>query len=152
MMCLPHMNMLDLSSSVRIAHIRVARCWKFFHLNYIKIFWQYRLCKGDHAYLTYFMLQRHLSHLNSRQPSLSTAKLELLIFVHLASPCVILVVRTCSFSCFCMTSAYCLQNFVIESYTYGRLKAVCNSRTRVHLGIVPMVWITLFCRRYNFRS
>jgi hypothetical protein len=28
---------------------------------------QYRLCKSDHAYLTYIILQRQISHLNSRK-------------------------------------------------------------------------------------
>jgi hypothetical protein len=33
---------------------------------------------------------------------------------------------------------------------YGILKALCNSRTSVHLGKLRMVRIALFCRRYNF--
>jgi hypothetical protein len=41
------MNMLGLSSSVRIAH-RV--CYRnFFLLQYIQVLWQYRPCKADHA-------------------------------------------------------------------------------------------------------
>jgi hypothetical protein len=41
------MNMLGLSSSVRIAHI--ACYWKFFLVHYIQVLCQYRLCKADHA-------------------------------------------------------------------------------------------------------
>jgi hypothetical protein len=33
----------------------------------IQVLCQYRLCKEDHAYLTYLMLQRQLSHLNGRK-------------------------------------------------------------------------------------
>jgi hypothetical protein len=50
------------SSSVRIAHI--AWYWKFFVLHYTQVLCQCRLCKADHAYLTYLMLQRQLSHMN----------------------------------------------------------------------------------------
>jgi hypothetical protein len=49
-------------SSVRIAH--VAFCWKSFHVQCIQVLSQSRLCKADHAYRTYLMLQRQLSHLN----------------------------------------------------------------------------------------
>jgi hypothetical protein len=59
------MNMLGLSSNVHIAHI--AFYWKFFLLHYIQVLCQYRLYKADHAYLTYLMLQRQLSHLNDRK-------------------------------------------------------------------------------------
>jgi hypothetical protein len=58
------MNMLGLSSSVRIAHI--ACYWKFFLLHYTQVLCQSRLYR-DHAYLTYLMLQRQLSHLNGRK-------------------------------------------------------------------------------------
>jgi hypothetical protein len=44
------MNMLGLSSSVRIRHI--ACSWKFFLLHYVQFLCQYRLCKADHAYLS----------------------------------------------------------------------------------------------------
>jgi hypothetical protein len=47
------MNMLSLSSSVRIAHI--ACYWKFFLLHYIQVPFKYRLCKVDHACLIYLM-------------------------------------------------------------------------------------------------
>jgi hypothetical protein len=56
------MNMLGLSSSVRIAHI--ACYWKFLLVHCIKVLCQSRLRRADHAYLTYLMLQRQLSHLN----------------------------------------------------------------------------------------
>jgi hypothetical protein len=58
-----------LSSSVRIA--LTARYWQFFLLrySYIQVLCQYGLCKAVHAYLTYLMLQRQLSHLNGRNPN-----------------------------------------------------------------------------------
>jgi hypothetical protein len=59
------MNMLGLSSSVRIAHI--ACYWKFFLLHCVQVLCQYRLCSAGHVYLTYLMLERQLSHLNSRK-------------------------------------------------------------------------------------
>jgi hypothetical protein len=59
------MNMLGLPSNVRIAHI--ARYWKLFLLHYTQVICQYRLCKADHAYLTYLKLQRPFSHLNGRK-------------------------------------------------------------------------------------
>jgi hypothetical protein len=59
------MNMLGLLLSVRIAHI--ACYWKFFLVHCIQVICQSRLCKADHAYLTYFMLQRQLNHLNGRK-------------------------------------------------------------------------------------
>jgi hypothetical protein len=45
------MNMLGLSSNVRIAHR--ACYWKFFLLHYVKVLCQSRLYKADHAYLKY---------------------------------------------------------------------------------------------------
>jgi hypothetical protein len=51
--------------NVRIAPI--ACYWKFFLLHYVQVFCQSRLCKADHVYLTYLMLQRQLSHLNGRK-------------------------------------------------------------------------------------
>jgi hypothetical protein len=33
-------------------------------VHYIQVLCQSRLCKADHVYLTYLMLQRQLSHLN----------------------------------------------------------------------------------------
>jgi hypothetical protein len=59
------MNTLGLSSSVHIVHI--ACYWKFFLYHYIQILRQSILCREDHAYLAYLMLQRHLSHLNGRE-------------------------------------------------------------------------------------
>jgi hypothetical protein len=58
-------NMLGLSSSVHFAHI--ACYWKFFLLHYTQVPCQSRLCKADHAYLTYLMLQRQLSRVNCRK-------------------------------------------------------------------------------------
>jgi hypothetical protein len=37
------------------------------------------------------------------------------------------------------------------SCTSGRLKAVCKSRTCVHIGKFPMARRTLFCRRCDFK-
>jgi hypothetical protein len=54
-----------LSSSARISHI--ACYWKFFLVHYTQALCQYRLCRADRVYLTYFMLQRQLSHLNGRK-------------------------------------------------------------------------------------
>jgi hypothetical protein len=45
------MNMLGLSSSVHFAHIACYR--KFSLVHYTQVLCQYRLCKPDHAYLTY---------------------------------------------------------------------------------------------------
>jgi hypothetical protein len=64
-MFLSFMNMLDLSSCLRIAH--KACYWRIFLLYYIQVLCQYRLCKADHAYLTYPMLQRQLNYLNGRK-------------------------------------------------------------------------------------
>jgi hypothetical protein len=64
-MGLSRMIMLGLSSSVRIAHIA---CYgKFLLLHYIHVLCQPRLCKADHAYLTYLMLQRQRCHVNGRK-------------------------------------------------------------------------------------
>jgi hypothetical protein len=97
------MNMLDLLSTVHFAHI--ACHWKFVLLHYTKVLYQYGLYRADYAYLTYLMLQWHLSHLNGH-------KLDhcLLYFLCLASPCSLQ--GTCSFSWFCMTSACCLYNLL----------------------------------------
>jgi hypothetical protein len=55
------MNMLGLSSNVYFAHRAFIE--KFFLVNYIQVLCQYRLCRADHAYLTYLMLQRQPNHL-----------------------------------------------------------------------------------------
>jgi hypothetical protein len=53
-------NMLGLPSSVRVA---LTACYNhFFLLHYMQVLCQYRLCKADHAYLTYLMLHRNFSH------------------------------------------------------------------------------------------
>jgi hypothetical protein len=62
MMGLSLMHMLGLSSSVHFTHAEYN--WKNFLLHYIQVLCQSRLYRADYAYLTYFMLQRHLSHLN----------------------------------------------------------------------------------------
>jgi hypothetical protein len=56
------MTMLGLSSNVRIAHLPEILP---FALN--TSLRTVRLCKEDHACLTYLMLQRQLSHLNGRK-------------------------------------------------------------------------------------
>jgi hypothetical protein len=40
---------------------------KIFLLHYIQNLCQYRLCKADHASLTYLIQQRQLNHLNGRK-------------------------------------------------------------------------------------
>jgi hypothetical protein len=57
-------------SSVRILHI--AWYWKFFLVHYIQVLRQYRLCNTERAYITYFMLQWHLSYLNG--PKLNSTR------------------------------------------------------------------------------
>jgi hypothetical protein len=44
---------------------------------------------------------------------------------------------TFEFSLFCMTSAYCLHNLIIQSCMYGSLKAMFKSRTGVDIGSFP---------------
>jgi hypothetical protein len=65
------MNMFGLSSNVHFAHI--AYYWKFFLLHYTQVLCQFRLYRADHAYLTYLMIQRQLSHLNGRKLDLLQA-------------------------------------------------------------------------------
>jgi hypothetical protein len=45
-----------------------------------------------------------------------------------------------------------LHNFVIYSYTYGMLKAVCKSRTGVHLGKFPIVYRQLSSNGFLFND
>jgi hypothetical protein len=133
------MNMLGLSSNVRIAHI--ACYWKCFLLHYTQVLCQYRLYTTDHAYLTCLMLQRQLCHL-------TTAKFKPLIFsmsgftlTYTTNMFILMVLYD-----FCLWSAqFC---YIIS----WRLKAVCKSRTGVYLGNFPMVRRTLFCTRCNFKS
>jgi hypothetical protein len=70
------MNTLGSSSSVRIAH--VACYWKFFLLHYTQVLCQYRLCRADHAYLTY--LTDNGSLIVWTVVSLTTAKFKPLVF------------------------------------------------------------------------
>jgi hypothetical protein len=48
-----------------------------------------------------------------------------------------------------MTYSPCLHNFVIQSYTYGILKAICKSRTGVCLGKLPMYSVPSSVSFYN---
>jgi hypothetical protein len=137
-MSLSLMNMLGLSSSVRIAHI--ASYWKFFLLHYMQV-----LCFTEKIMPILRILCYNGSLVTWTVVSLTASKFKPLISLRLASPCPVL----CSFSWFCMTSACRLHNFIIWSYTYGKLKAVCKSRTGVHLGKFPMVRRTSFCRLWN---
>jgi hypothetical protein len=43
------------------------------------------------------------------------------------------------------------KNKTYVTYMNGRLKAVCKSRTGLHLGKLPMLRRTLFVRRCNFK-
>jgi hypothetical protein len=63
-------------SSVHIAHI--ACYWKFFLSQNIQVLCQSRLCKADHAYLIWLMLQWQRNHLSGH--SLTTAEFKLLKF------------------------------------------------------------------------
>jgi hypothetical protein len=45
----------------------VSHIIRMLFLRYMQILCQYRVCKADHVYLTYLMLQRQLSHLNGRK-------------------------------------------------------------------------------------
>jgi hypothetical protein len=125
------MNMLGLSSSVRSAHIA---CYcRFFLVHYIQVLSQYRLYKADHAYFTYLMLQRYFRHLND-------CKLPLVLCCEHVHPhdFVWLLLVACTI-------------LLYNQYTCGRLKAVCKSRTGVHLEKFPVVLRTLFSKRRNFK-
>jgi hypothetical protein len=58
-------EMRGFPSSVHFAHAACRE--KFSLLDYIQVLYQYRLCRPDHAYVTYLMLQRQLGHLNGRK-------------------------------------------------------------------------------------
>jgi hypothetical protein len=49
---------------VYISHIYRHVTEKFLPLLYAQVLCQYRLCRAEHAYLTYLMLQRLISHFN----------------------------------------------------------------------------------------
>jgi len=51
-----------------------------------------------------------------------------------------------------MTVVCCLHSFVTKSYKFGIMNVTCKSRVGVHLGKLPMMRRTLFCRRYNFKA
>jgi hypothetical protein len=93
------MNILGLSSNIYI--VIIACYWKFFLLQFTQVLCQYRLCRADHSYLKYLVVQRQLSHVNGR-------KLELLYdwrFRHISSywriapwdsrPAIIFQLNTC---------------------------------------------------------
>jgi hypothetical protein len=52
---------------VKCIYRNIACYCKFFLLLSIQVLCQSRLCKADHAYLTYLTLQRQLTHLNGRK-------------------------------------------------------------------------------------
>jgi hypothetical protein len=58
-------SVLGFSWSVHFAHITCY--WNFILLLYTQFLCQYWLYRADHAYVTYLMLQRQLSHLNGRK-------------------------------------------------------------------------------------
>jgi hypothetical protein len=72
-------NMLCLSSNVHFAHIQHVT-ENLFILDYTQVLCQYRLCRADHSYLTYLVLQRQLSHLNGL--NLTTAKFKHSLILH----------------------------------------------------------------------
>jgi hypothetical protein len=59
---------------------------------------------------------------------------------------------------FCRIYAYCMHNFAMHSYTCkaGSLKAIYSyirkQQSWEHLGNMPLVWKTLFCRRCIFKN
>jgi len=55
------------------------------------------------------------------------------------------VANVCNFIPY-ITSACCLHNFLINSYTFETLKATCNSRLGVRLGKLPVLRRIFFCR------
>jgi hypothetical protein len=138
-------SMLDLLSSVRIAHI--ARYWKPFLLHCIQVLCQCRLWKADHAYLTYLMLQRQLNHWTI--VSLTTTEFKPLILsmsgFALSYTSNIFILMT--LYDFCLLPA----QFCYIIIYIGTLKAVCKSRTGVHLGKCPMMRRTLCCTHCNFK-
>jgi hypothetical protein len=140
-------NMLGLSSSVRIAHI--ACYWKFSLCTIYKFSVSTGFSEQIMPILRILCYNGRL--VTWTVVSLNTAKFRRLYFLWLASPCPIR--RTCSFSWFRMTSACRPHNFVIKShiYIYGRMQAVCKSRTGVHIGKFPVVRRTFLCRRCNFK-
>jgi hypothetical protein len=65
--CLLWIDLAMLRVRIAYVYIFVTCYWEFFILHYIHTLCQSRLCKADHAYLTYLMLQREVSHLNGRK-------------------------------------------------------------------------------------
>jgi hypothetical protein len=101
------MNMLGLSSSVRIGHI--ACNWKFFLLHYIQFLCQSGFAKQIIPILS--ILCYNGSLVTWTVVSLTTAKFKPLTF----SMCGFALSYSANtfFSWFCMTSAFCVHNFII---------------------------------------
>jgi hypothetical protein len=139
------MNLLGLSSSVRIAHI--AFYWKFFLLHYIQVLCQYRLYRADHAYLTYLMLQWQISHLNGRK--LDHRQVSALIF-SLSG-----FILSYTADMFILMILYDFRLFPPQFYyiiLYIRKVESCMQiADRCAFWKFPLVRRTLFCMRCNFK-
>jgi hypothetical protein len=143
--CLVWIGFTSPLSSVRIAH--KACFWKFFLVHYIQFLCQSRLCKADHAYLTYLMLQRQLSHLTAEGVTAAKFKPHIFyVWLHLLLCCE--YVHSHDFVWLLHVACPILLYDCI--HMEGR-QALCKSRTDVHLGKFPIVRRTLFCRRCNFK-
>jgi hypothetical protein len=140
------MTMLDLSLSVRIAHI--ACYWKFLLLHYTQVLCQYRLCRADHAYLTYLMLQRQHSHFKVRKLDHRQVYAFNIfdIWLHIVLYC-----HHVHSQDFIWLVACCMYTFVVQSYTYGKLKAMRKSWTGVHLVKFSMVQRIVFSKPCSFK-
>jgi hypothetical protein len=56
---------VSLMNRLHLCQVYVSHIWHVIENDSLCII-QYRLCKADHVYLTYLMLQRQVSHLNGR--------------------------------------------------------------------------------------
>jgi hypothetical protein len=128
------MNMLGLSSSVRIAHIA---CYRKFLLHYAQVLCQSKHCRADHAYLTHLMLQRLPSHLNGLKLDHRQVEASYIFYVwHRLVPwCENIHSRD---------YVWLLLVACTNLYTHGRLKIVWKTGTAVRLGIFLMMRRTLF--------
>jgi hypothetical protein len=133
------MIMHGLSSNVRIAHI--AFYWKFFRLNYIQVLCQYRHCKAEHAYLTYLILQRQLSHLNGRKLCHRQVEASYIFYVWLRL--VLYCEHAHSHDFVRLLLIACA---ILYTYNTDGWKPCVNRGP-----VCTLVRRTLFCRRCNFK-
>jgi hypothetical protein len=119
-------------SSVRIAHR--ARYWKFFLVHYIQVLCQSVLCKAGHAYLTYLMLQRQLSHLNGRK--LDHRQVSASYILCMASPCPML--QTCSFPWFCILNFFQIMSSIRTSQETHYVTATKPNRLMLFMETVAV--------------